>query len=166
MPDTIAVMASTCPAEALVRRLRRPAAPDFMARRLAAAVAGDGRQQVVEACRAELAWSQADVAAIAAGLKLPIDPDSRSAIPLHERTRLPHEHAAARVLNAWGHLHPLEARARACWTRLHRQRRAGWTDRAAGSARDLRWYLAERRRQKPLFAAAVAIYRQHPMPPV
>jgi hypothetical protein len=147
MPDTIASVAFTGP-ETLIRRRREAAPPASLPR------------ETIAACRAELDWARTDVIAIAAELHLPIDADSRSAIPFHELARLPHEQAAARVLNVWGHLHPMEDRARRCWQRLHAQRRAGWTNRTAGSAGDLRRYLAARRRLKPLFAAAIADYRR------
>jgi hypothetical protein len=160
MRDTIASAAFAIPVETLIRRRRRAAPPAFLDRRTTAAGAATERQRTIEACRAELAWARGDVIFIAGELGLAIDPESRDAIPLHELTRLPHERAAATVLNVWGHLQPIESRARDCRRCLNAQRRAGWTDRTAGSARDLRWHLAERRKLKPIFAAAVANYRR------
>jgi hypothetical protein len=73
--------------------------------------------------------------------------------------RLPHEHAAARVLNVWGHLHPVECRAVEVAERYVAQRKAGWADRAAGSFADLKFYLTERAKLRRAFDSAVADYQ-------
>lgn len=158
MPDTIVVTAPAPPADGQIRGLRQPAPADYIARRVIAAKAGTVRGQAIEACRAELEWAHVDVLSISAGLRLPIDADSPDAFPLHEASRLPHEHAAARVLNAWGHLHPVEWRLGVCWKRLRDQRRARQMNHAALTADDVRWYRAERRKLKPILAAAIAAY--------
>src|ERR1700748_2938847 len=71
------------------------------------------RRRLVEACRGELAWAREDWLRIAAGHGLTVDPHERHDDVYHwEAARLPHEHAAARLLNVWGHLHPIEHRLR------------------------------------------------------
>jgi hypothetical protein len=130
-----------------------------------AAGADTERRRVVEACRAELDWARADFIRIAGATRLDLDLDAegREGVPLWEATRLPHEQAAATALNAWGHLDPIEWRARLCWKKLHPQRRAGtadWTARARATAKDLRWQLAARKKPRAAFAAAVAEYRR------
>lgn len=140
---------------------RRPALPGFIERKRIATGDITGRRVVIEACKAELDWSKADRRRLAvSGIYVLQDTNA-------EAFDFPHELAAAVVLNVWGHLHPIETRIVACWSRMHAQRSAGWSDagRAAwaaaarGSAADLRWYIAERRKLKPIFNRAVTAYR-------
>jgi hypothetical protein len=120
-----------------------------------------GRRRLVEACRAELAWAREDWAEVAGRLGIAIDADhGRRGPAAWEADRLPHEQAAARLLNVWGHLHPVEHRLRASLSRLKAQRRARWDGRAAGTLEDLRWYRVQRARLWPAFLAAGADYRQ------
>lgn len=121
---------------------RRPAPASFIA-------AG----RLVDQCHAELAWSLTDYTRIAG-----IGQDDGGPHP-SQFFQLPHEKAAATLLNVWGHLHPVEARAAVVAERMVAQRAAGWTDRAAGSLADLRFYLAERRKLRATFDAAAAAYR-------
>ena len=74
----------------------------------------DPRRRLVETCRAELVWARADwleAAGTAEGWP---------------EACLPHEQAAARLVELWGHLHPLEDRLRKGLARLRARRRAGW----------------------------------------
>lgn len=87
---------------------------------------------------------------------LPYNHEIEQAAAAHH---LPHEQAAAVVLNCWGHLHPVEARAVVVAERYVSQRRAGWTDRAALCLDDLRFYLAERTKLRAAFDTAVAEYQ-------
>ena len=112
-------------------------------------------QSIVAACRAELDWALNDWRRLNPG----VVHDARLMGPHpSEASRLPHEHAAATVLKVWGHLHPIETRIVACATRLVAQRNAGWTDRAAATLTDLRWYLAERVTLRAGFDVAAAEY--------
>lgn len=76
-----------------------------------------------------------------------------------EAHRLPHEHAAAVVLNVWGHLHPIESRTVIVAERMVAQRKVGWTARAAASLADLQRYLAARAELRRIFDTAVADYQ-------
>src|SRR5690349_15451613 len=92
---------------------RRAAAPaDWLAACLDPQL--EGRARLVETCRAELTWARAD------GLASGADDEG------WQDLMLPHERAASRLLDLWGHLHPLEHRLREGLRRLRAQRRAGW----------------------------------------
>jgi hypothetical protein len=130
---------------------RQPALRGFIIRRLFAAKAVTGRQVTIEACRAEISWSVADWKR----LHPLFHGWNEEAEGMAAATRLPHERAAARVLNCWGHLHPIEWRTMAIIKMLrdgchHPQAVLG----------DLRWYLTERRRLAKAFFAAVTEYRR------
>ena len=117
------------------------------------------RRRLVEACRGELAWAREDWLRIAGGLGLPADP--REPFDdgfVWEAARLPHEQAAARLLNVWGHLHPIEHRLREGIARVRAQRAAGWD--ATATLEDVAWYCRERRKLVPVFQDAAAEYRR------
>jgi hypothetical protein len=117
------------------------------------------RRRLVEVCRAELAWAREDWLRIARNLGLPADPRDRcDHANVWESARLPHELAAARLLNVWGHLHPLEHRLRETIARAKAQRAAGWD--AAAALEDIAWYRGERRKLVRAFFAAAAEYRR------
>src|SRR4051812_31083236 len=139
---------------------RQPASPSFVARRLAC-IAWQGvpspRLWLVETCRAELEWAVAEWRLLAG------DPecgrsDLRGPGPHpSEEGRLPHERAAARVVNCHLHLDVAQWRLRELVPKLRRQRAAAldhgrpeshrlhWADAAAAAAIDVRAYLARRR---------------------
>lgn len=117
------------------------------------------RRRLIEACRAELAWAREDWLRIAASLGLAADPRDRcDDAYVWEAARLPHEVAAARLLNVWGHLHPLEHRLREAIARVKAQRAAGWE--AAAALEDIAWYRAERRKLVRAFFEAADEYRR------
>jgi hypothetical protein len=117
------------------------------------------RRRLVEACRGEIAWAREDWLRIAGQLGLAADPrDRRDDGFVWEAARLPHEHAAARLLNVWGHLHPLEYRLREAIARVRAQRAASWN--AAATLEDVAWYCQERRKLLRAFLEAAADYRR------
>ena len=117
------------------------------------------RRRLVEACRAELAWAREDWLRIAASLGLAADPrERRDDGFVWEAVRLPHELAAARLLNVWGHLHPIEYRLREAIARVKAQRAAGWD--ATATLDDVAWYRRERRKLVRAFHDAAAEYRR------
>jgi hypothetical protein len=116
------------------------------------------RRRLVEACRGELAWAREDWLRIAGQLGLAADPrDRHDDSFVWEATRLPHELAAARLLNIWGHLHPVEHRLREAIARVRAQRAAGWD--ATATLDDVTWYRRERRKLVQAFLAAATEYR-------
>jgi hypothetical protein len=165
MPDTLAVLTSAVG--------RCPAPPGFLARRTIARRGASERARLIEACRAELAWSVTDWIRFA-GTGANHDARYDGPHPA-EAHRLPHERAAATVLNVWGHLHPIECRIHdlvrrpagtlraqrtaAAADRYSESQRYAWARRAEATLDDLRWYLAERRKLMGRFAAAAAAYR-------
>ena len=121
----------------------------------------------MENCRAELEW------AVAEWRRLAGDPDHRGPGPHPaEDWRLPHERAAARVVNCHLHLDVAQWRLRELVPRLRRQRaaalddrrsaddRVGWMNTAAATAVDVRAYLARRRLAWRCYLAAAADYRR------
>jgi hypothetical protein len=133
---------------------RTPAPPAWLARQVHDLA---GRRQLVGLCRAELAWARADWLAVAAAHGLAVDASERWDSPAWETARLPHEAAAARLLNVWGHLHPLERRLIEGVERLKAQREAGWP--CDDTLEDVRWYRKERPRLLQAFLAAEQDYR-------
>jgi hypothetical protein len=126
-------------------RLRcRTAAPaDWLAAQLHPAL--DARRRLVETCRAELAWARADwLEATATAEGWP-------------EACLPHEQAAAHLLEIWGRLHPLEHRLLQGLERLDARRRAGW--RWQATLTDVQRYRLERRGLRHAFLAATEDYR-------
>jgi hypothetical protein len=157
--------------------LRRPAPAAFLARRRAstdwtkwgmAAPAEGSRRWLVETCRAELDWAEAEWRQLTGdALGLP-----RHGPHPAEALRLPHEQAAARLVNCHIHL-DLERRAIGDLVRrLRRQREAAadraqgdgyrreWTARAEASARALRACRERRAVAWRAFRAAVGRYRE------
>jgi hypothetical protein len=105
----------------------------------------DGRRRLVETCRGELAWARADwleATGIAEGWP---------------EACLPHEQAAAHLLEIWSHLDPLEHRLRQGLERLEARRRAGWPWEA--TLADVQRYRLERRGLWRAFIAAAEHYR-------
>lgn len=145
-----------------IRSERQPALPGFIWRKLIAAGITDftSREASVACCMAEMDWAYADWQRIVLGKGLSInDAIEAYGIPTWQLVLLPHEAAAQTVVNAASiHLNPIEDRARQCWRRLQGQRRAGWDDRAKGTASDLRWYLHERSKTRIVLRRAIAIY--------
>lgn len=116
----------------------------------------NARRELIERCRAELVWARAEWLEMAG----PAEAQERDpANPPWQAACLPHETAAMRLLNIWGHLHPLENRLRAAVQRLRAQRRAGWLERAAATLEDLKWYRRERCTLWRAFLVAAARYR-------
>lgn len=105
----------------------------------------DRRRRLVGTCRAELVWARADWL------------EARGTAEGWQEACLPHEQAAARLIELWGHLHPLEDRLRRAIERLRARRDAGWPWQS--TLADLRRYRSERRALWPAFLAAAAAYR-------
>jgi hypothetical protein len=158
------------PSPALQAVRRKPAPPSFVARRLACIAWGRAPSQrlwLVETCRAELEW------AVAEWRLLADDPDDRGPGPHpSEEWRLPHERAAARVVNCHLHLDVAQWRLAELVPRLRRQRAAAldgsrpevhrlyWADAAVATVGDLRSYLVRRRLAWRCYLAAAADYRR------
>jgi hypothetical protein len=161
---------------------RRPADRAFLARRLAAIdwrsysasltagpPAEGSRVWLVESCRAELEWAHADWRRLTGGAG---DDDRRFGPHPSEIWRLPHEAAAARLLNCQQYLVGDNSRIGALRGHLRSQRPAAldrsqsaayrlkWADAAAGALGDLRMYRARRVLAWRAFLAAAADYRQ------
>jgi hypothetical protein len=154
--------------------LRRPAPSDFLARRLQAIdwfggrpPAEGSRRHLVEICRAELEWAHADwrrLGGVDEGLTTGPHPS--------EAWRLPHEQAAARLVNAHLHIDVASWRIGELLLRLRDQRsaatdmtqsedyRLGWADAAAGCLGDLQMHLHRRRRALRVFLSEVSHYRR------
>jgi hypothetical protein len=154
MPDTITYVRPDLTG-------RKPALRGFIVRRIFAAGAKTARHTVIEAARAELAWSEADWARMTGHSRLH---DYREGPHPAETYRLPHEWAAARVLNAWSHLHPVEHRIHANVAVLRSQIKTAamipsWGKRAESTRETLRRLVADRRRLAAAFFAETANYR-------
>ncbi len=149
---------------------RQPAPPSFVARRLACIAwrrAPSPRLWLVETCRAELEWAVAEWRLLAG------DPEtgSHGSHP-SEEWRLPHERAAARVVNCHLHLDVAQWRLAELVPRLRRQRAAAldhgrpeshrlyWADAAAATAGDIGAYLVRRRLAWRCILVAAAEYRR------
>lgn len=137
-----------------VTATRQAALPGFVVRYLFKVDAKGERQTIIEACRAELKWASADWRRITDSR--PFDHEIEQDAAAH---RLPHEQAAAAVLNVWGHLHPIEHRIREGLIRLRAQRAAGWHAHALGTVDDIRAYWLQRRAVSTTFHRAVTAYR-------
>ncbi|MFI5001062.1 MAG: hypothetical protein ACHQK9_14385 [Reyranellales bacterium] len=151
--------------------LRRPADRAFLERRLAAIDWFDkpptpgSRRHLVETCRAELEWSRADWRRLGG-----IDDRTDGPHP-SEAWRLPHETAAARLVNAHLHLDVETWRIDALLRHLPDQRRAAidptqsekyrldWADVATGGLRDLQVHRTRRCLAWRVFLSAAAEYR-------
>lgn len=153
--------------------LRQPADASFLARRLAVIAWREGtpsprsRTWLVETCRAELEWADAEWRHLAG------DAGERTggADP-SQAWRLPHEHAAARVVNCHLHLVTDVWRLRELGPRLRRQRRDAtdetlepaqrlyWANAAARTLEDYRHHLVRRRLAWRCFLVAAAEYHR------
>lgn len=105
----------------------------------------DRRRRLIETCRAELAWARADWL------------EAAGAAEGWPEACLPHEQAAARLVELWGHLHPLEDRLRQGVARLRARRRAGWP--SPSTLADLQRQRRARRTLWRAFLAAARDYR-------
>ena len=108
----------------------------------------DLRRWAIAACTAELKHAELDTLELVARHTLGGFIDSRADSTWHAEFRLPHEHAAALVLNWASHLKTQEGLIVGPWSRWHLNDRAG-----------RRALLATRRRIRRGFLAAVAAYR-------
>jgi hypothetical protein len=126
----------------------------------------------VETCRAELEWAVAEWRLLA-GDPEASGPSDRSLGPHpSEEGRLPHERAAARVVNCHLHLDVAQWRLAELVPKLRRQRAAAldhgrpeshrlyWADAAVATAADLGEYRARRRLAWRCFLVAAADYRR------
>jgi hypothetical protein len=124
-------------------RPRIAAAPAWLAEQRPPGL--DSRRRLVETCRAELVWARADWLESAAGQDGWQD------------ACLPHEQAAAAVVEVWGELHPVEHRLSDCHKRLAIQRAAGWD--LSGTLDDIRHESRAAERLRKAFLIAAAGYR-------
>ena len=108
----------------------------------------DLRRWAIAACAAELRHAELDTLELVTRHTLGAFIDRRADSTWHAEFRLPHEHAAARVLNWASHLKTQEGLIVGPWSRWHLNDRAG-----------RRALLAVRRRIKRGFLAAVAAWR-------
>jgi hypothetical protein len=132
----------------------------------------------VESCRAELEWAVAEWRLLAGdtedyGRSHVYGRSNVRDFGSHpsEEWRLPHERAAARVVNCHLHLDVAQSRLAELVRRLRRQRAAAldhgrpeahrlqWADAAAATTGDMRGYLARRRLAWRCFLGAAADYR-------
>src|SRR5471032_865851 len=151
------------PSPAAQASQRQPAPPSYVARRLACIAwwrKPSPRLWLVETCRAELEWAVAEWRQLAGDHPVDVGGRSYGRSPgphPSEEWRLPHERAAARVVNCHLHIDVAHWRLADLVPRLRRQRAAAlddgrpedhrlrWADAATGTAGDMRWYLARRR---------------------
>jgi len=110
--------------------------------------ATDLRRWAIAACTAELKHAELDTLELVARHTLGAFIDRRADSTWHAEFRLPHEHAAALVLNWASHLKTQEGLIVGPWSRWHLNDRAG-----------RRALLAARRRIRRGFRAAVAAWR-------
>jgi hypothetical protein len=157
--------------------LRRPAPSYYIDRRRRllkrrAPLPGEGsRRFLVETCRAELEWAEAEWRHLGgAWVDVPFTLPAGLPHP-SEALRLPHEVAAARVVNCHLHVDVETWRLRELLRRLPGQRRASrdptqseayrasWADVAAGTLTDLRDYRRRRAMAWRAFLDAATRYR-------
>jgi hypothetical protein len=151
--------------------LRQPAPLSFLARRVAAIAWPEplrpaSRRWLVEICRAELEWERADWRRLGG-----IDPDGFGAHPC-EAWRLPHEVAAARLVNCHLHVDGAAWRLRELGRWLPQQDRAAtdagqsqdyradWAEAAARTKAEVTAYRGRLRRALRAFRSAASHYRQ------
>ena len=156
---------------AVATQPRQAALPGFLARRLLRMTTPPlpgTRAHLVETCRAELDWSVADWKRI--------NPYwngwDHEAADMAEAHRLPHERAAARLVNAHGHLDTIEHCARRVLQRIPGQRaaasrmdqsaeyRASWQISLTGSLAELDNYKGQLRRALVAYRKAGREYRR------
>lgn len=140
---------------------RKAALPGFIWRKLLANRMTDfgSRAASIECCKAEMDWAHADWRRIVAEKGFgAADPKEQTwGTPAWQLALLPHEAAAQIVVNIWSeHVAPKEDRARKLWWTMKAQRKAGWN--TVEIAKDIRWYLAERRALLPKLKAAIERY--------
>jgi hypothetical protein len=184
-PEPVTEVSPRAPAT-VIRAGRAAALPGFLHRRILAEVGPhDGLPAVgslrwaVAICRAEIDWSVADWRRLDPLDPGPLDPGPLDPGPRKdgwgshpsETYRLPHEQAAAAVLNAASHLQPTSWRLRELKRRLRAQRiaaadgalseahRLDWMERAEDSALEWRALWALRHRQMAALARALTAYR-------
>lgn len=109
---------------------------------------GDLRRGAIAACTAELEHAEREALELVVRHGLGAFIDRRADSTWHAEFRLPHEHAAALVLNWASHLRTQEGLIVGPWSRWHLNDRTG-----------RRALLAQRRRIKRGFLAAVADYQ-------
>jgi hypothetical protein len=156
--------------------LRRSAPIDFLERRLeaidwrGAPPRKGSRWWLVETCRAELEWAEADWRRLG-GDAVELSRPGRYCGPHPaEACRLPHEEAAARLVNCHLHVDVETWRMRELLRRLPGQRqaaadptqsaayRASWTAGAAGTIADLGDHRQRRSQAWRAFLAAASLY--------
>jgi hypothetical protein len=160
--------------------LRLSAPTDFLARRLAmidwrgVPPREGSRWWLVETCRAELEWAEADWRRLG-GDALELPRSGRYSGPISgphpaEACRLPHEEAAARLVNCHLHVDVEAWRIRELLRRLPGQRqaagdltqsaayRASWAAVAAGAIADLGDHRKRRAQAWRAFLAAASLY--------
>lgn len=155
-------------------QVRKPALPGFLARKLGAIDWLGGvpdawtLRWVIETCRAELDWSEADWRRMNRNW----NGWSSEAYALAAPHQMPHEQAAARVLNAWAHVHVPTGRFYMVKAQLRGQRRAAndmnqsaayrasWAKMIPGTIEELRTLIGQRRKAWPILLLAIAAYRQ------
>ena len=120
-----------------MQSLRQPAPLSFLARRVAAIAwlappRPGARRWLVETCRAELEWERADWRRLGG-----LDHDGFGAHP-SEAWRLPHEVAAARLVNCHLHVDGTAAQLRELDDRLAHQQRAA-SDAGQSASYRARW---------------------------
>lgn len=133
----------------------RAAHPDHIKRKCRAAGAFSGRKLILAQCKAEIDWASARYRREHQGPR-PFDHEMEWEAA---QARMPHEQAAAVVLNVWGHLLVPEARIHALVAKLRQQRAAGWYREAAGTVDDLRYYWQARHTSWRVMLKAIADYR-------
>jgi hypothetical protein len=171
MPDSIALPAiayaidgddvAGLSTDEKIKLQRRPALAGFIWRKLLSTDITDfkSRAASIECCKAEMDWAHADWRRIAADLGLGVvdEKEQTWGAPAWQAALLPHEAAAQIVVNIWSeHISRHEDGARRSWARLKAQRAAGWN--TVETAKDVRWYLAERRKLVPNLKAAIERY--------
>ena len=151
--------------------VREAALPGFIVRKLFAANAKPGRQTILEACRAELAWAHANFCKITGANPLSHTYQADGPHP-SEAYRMPHERAAARVLNIAGHVACQERRIRETLITLKAQRaiaddetlnnqyRCQWATITERTEADIAEQLAGLRQNFRLFLKAIRAYRE------
>jgi hypothetical protein len=144
-----------------IKLQRQPASAAHMFRKLLGAGIANfkSREASIICCKAEMEWARNNWRAIAADMGLNVlDPKEQTwGAPAWQLTLLPHEAAAQIVVNIWSeHVSRHEDGARRSWARLKAQRAAGWN--TVETAKDVRWYLAERRKLMPKLKAAIERY--------
>lgn len=137
---------------------RKAAHWEYLERKFLATGRKGERWRVIEHCRAELTWSK---------LGRTGGNDGYYDGPhMSEIYRMPHEHAAARVIGCWNHLHPVEWRIRENLALLRSQINYAaimphGALRIETTRAHIRLLLGDRRKAVAAFFVAVAEYRRH-----